>query len=93
MTRSRMSEFEYFKPKRKGCLLGVVSDVTDGRDITSIVSGKLARLTCKYHDFINGNKSSFVNLVKFPLAVPLWQIPKGGLVRGSINSNALCFSC
>jgi hypothetical protein len=79
--RSRMAEFKHFlsQKKTRSCVSEDSSDFVDG-DVTSIVSRRLARLTCKYQEHITGEKSSVVDLVKSPIAVPLWQIPKDGLV-------------
>ncbi|XP_028412816.1 vacuolar segregation protein PEP7-like [Dendronephthya gigantea] len=72
-TRSRMKEFQESRSQtlQKG------RDATDfvDCDITSTISHRLARLTCKYQEHVTEEKPSMVDLV----TVPLWQIPKNGL--------------
>lgn len=76
-----MAEFKGFMSQnnKRSSVSEDSSDSVDG-DVTSIISRRLARLTCKYQEHVNGEKSSVVDLVKSPVTVPLWQIPKDGLV-------------
>ena len=80
-TRSHMAEFKQFVSEKKArtSVLEGSSDFVDG-DITSIISSSLARLTCKYQEYVSREKSTVVDLVTSPIAVATWQIPKGGLV-------------
>ena len=88
MSRSRMAEFRDFmcQNEKKTCLSEDSSDFVDG-DVTSTISRRLARLTCKYQEHVNEERLSVVELVKSPVAVPPWQIPKNGLV-GVLHQNS-----
>ena len=74
-----MAEFKDFmcQNRKKTCVDS--NDVVD-RDVTATISRRLARLTCKYQEHVNEERSSVVEFVKSPVAVPSWQIPKNGLV-------------
>lgn len=73
-TQSRLEEFQ----KSRSQKLQKGHDSTDiiDCDITSAISCGLARLTCKYQEHVTGKKPSMVDF----FTVPLWQIPKNGLV-------------
>ena len=82
-TRKHMGTFTNIRcehQKRKF----VVTEETDFVDgnVTLNISRRLERLTARFQDHLNGNrtKSVVVDFVKSPVAVPPWQIPSCGLV-------------
>ena len=76
-----MKEFKHyvFEKKKSSSFSEDSNDFVDG-DVTAVISRRLARLTCKYQEHVNGEISNMIELVKSPVSVPLWQIPKDGLV-------------